>query len=41
MGVVPLLTTGFVYWRVEFALNRQLDQDLKAWNGVVDRAVAD
>jgi signal transduction histidine kinase len=41
MGVVLLLTTGFVYWRVEYALNRQLDQDLKAWNAVVDRAVAD
>ena len=41
MGVVLLLTTGFVYWRVEYALNRQLNQDLKAWNSVVDRAVAD
>ena len=41
MGVVLLFTTAFVYWRVEYALNRQLNQDLKAWNSVVDRAVAD
>ena len=41
MCLVLLLSAGFVYWRVEFALNRQLDQDLKAWNSVVDRAVAD
>jgi signal transduction histidine kinase len=41
MGVVLLLAAAFVYWRVEYALNRQLDQDLKAWNSVVDRAIAD
>jgi signal transduction histidine kinase len=41
MGVVLLATSGFVYWRVEFALNRQLDQDLKAWNSVVTRLVAE
>lgn len=40
MGVVLLLTATLVYWRVEFALNRQLNQDLKAWNSVVDRAVS-
>jgi signal transduction histidine kinase len=41
MAVVLLLTAAFVYWRVEFALNRQLNQDLRAWNSVVDRDVAD
>lgn len=41
MGMVLLLSATFVYWRVEFALNRQLNQDLKAWNSVVDRAVSD
>jgi signal transduction histidine kinase len=28
---------AFVYWRVEFALNRQLDQDLDAYHAVVTR----
>ncbi|MCW2822526.1 MAG: hypothetical protein JWR64_2321 [Marmoricola sp.] len=41
MAAVLLATSGFVYWRVEFALNRQLNQDLRAWNSVVDRVVAD
>ncbi len=40
MTVVLLAAAGFVYWRVEFALNRQLNQDLRAWTTVVDRAVA-
>lgn len=40
MAAVLLATSGFLYWRVEFALNRQLNQDLRAWNNVVDRAVA-
>lgn len=40
MGVVLLLSAAFVFWRVEYALNRQLNQDLKAWTNVVDRAVA-
>lgn len=40
MAVVLLATAGFVFWRVEFALNRQLDQDLKAYQQVVERAVA-
>lgn len=40
MTVVLLATGGFVFWRVEFALNRQLDQDLKAYQEVVERSVA-
>lgn len=40
MAVVLLATGGFVFWRVEFALNRQLDQDLRAYQEVVQRAVA-
>jgi hypothetical protein len=40
MTVVLLATGGFLFWRVEFALNRQLDQDLKAYQEVVERAVA-
>jgi signal transduction histidine kinase len=28
---------AFVYWRVEFALNRQLDQDLDAYHAVITR----
>src|SRR5207253_2944110 len=30
----------FVYWRVEYALNRQLDQDLDAYDAVVVRDIA-
>lgn len=40
MAVVLLVAGGFVFWRVEFALNRQLDQDLEAYQEVVERAVA-
>lgn len=40
MAVVLLLTGGFVLWRVQFALDRQLDQDLAAYRRVVERAVA-
>jgi len=40
MAVVLLLAGGFVFWRVEFALNRQLDQDLRAYQEVVDRSVS-
>ena len=36
MAVVLVLAGAFVYWRVEFALNRQLDQDLDAYHAVVD-----
>lgn len=40
MTVVLLGASGFVFWRVDYALNRQLDQDLRAWNSVVERAIA-
>ncbi len=40
MTAVLLLSAGFVYWRVAFALNRQLDQDLEAWRNVLVRALA-
>jgi signal transduction histidine kinase len=40
MTVVLILAGGFVFWRVEFALNRQVDQDLKAYQEVVQGAVA-
>jgi two-component system, OmpR family, sensor kinase len=40
MAVVLVLSAAFVYWRVEFALNRQLDQDLEAWDQVVDRSLS-
>jgi signal transduction histidine kinase len=40
MTVVLLAAAAFVYWRVEFALNRQLDQDLAAYQQVVRRAVS-
>jgi len=39
MAAVLLLAAGFVYWRVSYALDRQLDQDLGAWRSVVVRAV--
>jgi signal transduction histidine kinase len=35
MAAILLATSAFVYWRVSVALNRQLDQDLKAWRAVV------
>lgn len=41
MTVVLILAGGFVFWRVGYALNRQLDQDLKAYQEVVQGAVAD
>jgi signal transduction histidine kinase len=40
MAVILLAASAFVFWRVAFALNRQLDQDLDAWRNVVDRAVS-
>ncbi len=39
MTVVLLGAAAFVYWRVEYALNRQLDQDLAAYQAVVQHAV--
>ncbi len=41
MAVVLVLAAAFVYWRVAYALNRQLDQDLAAWRSVVNRSVAE
>ncbi len=35
MTAILLLSSGFVFWRVEYALDRQLDQDLAAWRSVV------
>lgn len=40
MTVVLLLAGGFVFWRVQFALDRQLNQDLKAYQGVVERSLS-
>ncbi len=40
MAVVLLLTAAFVFWRVAYALNRQLDQDLSAWRNVAVRSIA-
>ena len=40
MTVVLLAGGAFVFWRVQYALNRQLNQDLTAYGDVVDRAVA-
>jgi signal transduction histidine kinase len=39
MSVVLVLAAAFVYWRVSFALDRQLDQDLDAYQQVVGHAV--
>ena len=39
MALVLLVSSAFVYWRVAYALNRQLDQDLSAYQQVVLRAV--
>jgi signal transduction histidine kinase len=39
MAVVLLAAGGFVFWRVQFALDRQVDQDLEAYQEVVERAV--
>jgi signal transduction histidine kinase len=40
MSVVLLLAGAFVFWRVQYALDRQLDQDLAAYTQVIDRAVS-
>jgi signal transduction histidine kinase len=40
MAVVLLLAGAFVFWRVQYALDRQLDQDLEAYREVVERAVS-
>ena len=40
MAVVLVLAGAFVYWRVEFALNRQLDQDLDAYHAEVTRSLS-
>ena len=39
MTVVLAVAAGIVYWRVSFALDRQLDQDLNAYQEIVERAV--
>ena len=39
MAVVLVAAGAFVFWRVHFALNRQVDQDLKAYQEIVERAV--
>jgi signal transduction histidine kinase len=41
MTVVLVAAGGFVFWRVSYALDRQVDQDLAAYQHVVQRAVAD
>ena len=40
MAVVLVLAAAFVYWRVAFALDRQVDQDLDAYQEVVEHAVS-
>lgn len=40
MTAVLLIAGAFVFWRVGYALDRQLDQDLKAYQQVVQRAIA-
>ena len=40
MTAVLLIAGAFVFWRVGYALNRQLDQDLDAYQQVVQRAIA-
>jgi signal transduction histidine kinase len=40
MTVVLLVAGAFVYWRVEYALNRQLNQDLDAYHAVVTRDIS-
>ena len=39
MTVVLVLAAAFVYWRVAYALDRQLDQDLDAYQQVVEHSV--
>lgn len=40
MTAVLLIAGAFVFWRVGYALNRQLDQDLDAYQQVVQRAIS-
>jgi signal transduction histidine kinase len=37
MTLILLLAGAFVFWRVQYALNRQLNQDLNAYHAVVTR----
>lgn len=39
MSAVLLVAGAFVFWRVGYALNQQLDQDLDAYQQVVQRAI--
>ena len=39
MTLVLLATSGFVFWRVQHALDRQVDRDLKSYHDVVAQAV--
>lgn len=39
MLVVLVATSGFVFWRVGYGLDRQLSRDLRAYNDVVTQAV--
>ena len=40
MTAVLLIAGAFVFWRVQYALDRQLDQDLKAYQEVVERSIS-
>jgi signal transduction histidine kinase len=40
MAVVLILSGGFVFWRVQFALSRQVDQDLDAYQELVEQALS-
>ncbi|MCW2830690.1 MAG: Signal transduction histidine kinase [Aeromicrobium sp.] len=40
MLMILLVTSGFVFWRVEHALDRQLDRDLNAYSDAIIQAVA-
>lgn len=39
MSVVLLAAGAFVFWRISYALDRQLDQDLRAYTATITRAV--
>jgi signal transduction histidine kinase len=39
MMVVLLVAGGFVYWRISYALDRQLNQDLRAYTDLVTKEV--
>lgn len=39
MSVVLLAAGAFVFWRISYALDRQLDQDLRAYTTTISRAV--